>query len=230
MLIDNLNKIRSYTRMHRELMKSHHFLYNCPLGKVSDKAEAIVIGMNPGETKDDWKYNKNLPCEESHEFDFHDELDKQGDNRSQSSINWERTCNEYLGTDEIFLSEFFFWSSSQVGEDKKKGETFKDRFGNTFKNSQHHLHFCKEQNLDLIKYHQPKIIVGTGTTHADFLGQIYNLNHIKTIEDKYGSKRRRVIIHFELMNIPFLFTPHWTAGRVSNSEKSKIKEYIKNIT
>ena len=52
--------------MHIILYLMFHFLKNI------EKADAIIIGLNPGETKEDFLYNKDLPTEESSEFDFQD--------------------------------------------------------------------------------------------------------------------------------------------------------------
>ena len=107
-----LSNIRRYTKEHTELQKSHHFLFNLPLEKKSTKADVIVIGLNPGETDEQWNPAQwhsdiTLPTEETNEFDFH-EVSK----RSRSSIRWSRLCNQYLPNSQIVLSEFFFWSSS----------------------------------------------------------------------------------------------------------------------
>ena len=101
-----LEEIREYTQNHTELKKSHHFLFNCPLSSGPSCADVIVIGLNPGETRSDWECRTSLPTEESSEFDFHDEY-----GRGRSSVRWSKLCREYLPNSNIFLSEFFFWSS-----------------------------------------------------------------------------------------------------------------------
>ena len=128
MITKNLEKIRKFSKENPELLKSHHFLFNCPLDKEFDKAEALVIGINPGESYDDWNFQDNLPTEESNEFDFHEEM-----GHERTEMRWSRLCKEYLGTNKIVLSEFFFWSSRQIGEDPNKGESFSERFGYKFK-------------------------------------------------------------------------------------------------
>jgi len=223
MITKNLEKIRAFTQENPELLKSHHFLFNCPLNKEFDKAEALVIGINPGESYDDWNFQDNLPTEESNEFDFHEEM-----GHERTEMRWSRLCKEYLGSNKIVLSEFFFWSSRQVGEDTNKGESFNERFGYKFKKCPH-FYFCKEQNIDLIHFHKPKIIIAPGTSYADFFAKIYKLDHIKTLKCESDKRNRKTIIHYEFMNIPFLFTPHWSSGYVSTVEKSFIQDYIHDI-
>ena len=128
----------------------------------------------------------------------------------------------------MILSQFFFWSSKQIGNDTNKGETFKERFGYNFKGCPH-FNFCKEHNIDLIKFHQPRIIIAPGTSYANFFAKNYQLDHVATVKCDSDLRNRKIIIHYEFMNIPFLFTPHWTSGYVSNAEKSEIKNYIKKI-
>ena len=218
-LSETLNNIRRYTEEHMELQRSHHFLFNLPLGKKSPKADVIVIGLNPGETDEQWDTSKwdssiTLPTEETNEFDFHEIS-----NRSRSSIRWSQLCNQYLPNSRIVLSEFFFWSSGNL----KKG--FEERFGYSFKNCPH-FEFCKTCNLELIKFHRPKLIVGTGTSWADFFAEKYDLKHIKTVECESDKRRRKIIIHYEWENVPFIFTPHWSSGYVSNNEKTEIISYM----
>ena len=102
-LSETLTKIRNYTRENLELKKCHHFLFNLPLDKTSIKADVLVIGLNPGEGPFDWDYvnTPNTPTEETHEFDFHEELGK-----GRASIRWSQLCKEYLPDSKIFQSEF----------------------------------------------------------------------------------------------------------------------------
>ena len=91
MITKNLEKIRAFTQENPELLKSHHFLFNCPLNKEFDKAEALVIGINPGESYDDWNFQDNLPTEESNEFDFHEEM-----GHERTEMRWSRLCKECI--------------------------------------------------------------------------------------------------------------------------------------
>ena len=223
MLGNNLKKIREYTKKNIELSKCHHFVFNLPLNKMHEGADAVIIGLNPGESISDWSYTENLPTEESSDFDWKDKAGK-----GRSATKWLGLCEEYIGTSKVILSEFFYWSSKQIGNDTIKGETFKERFGYNFKGCPH-FNFCKEHNIDLINFHQPRIIIAPGTSYTDFFAKIYQLDHIKTVKCVTDSRNRKIIVHYEFMNIPFLFTPHWTSGYVSNIEKAAIKNYITSI-
>ena len=209
-----LEEIREYTQKNPELKKSHHFLFNCPLDSESDLADVIVVGLNPGETRPDWNYGTNLPTEESSEFDFHDEL-----GRGRSSVRWSQLCKEYLPNNDIFLSEFFFWSSGNLDSE------FKDRFGYSFRKSPH-FEFCKKCNEEMIAYHKPKLIVATGTSWASFFSSIYQMKHIRTIKCINDKRNRNIIHHYDFNGVPFIFTPHWSSGYVSNYEKKDIKSYL----
>lgn len=217
-----LGKIRNYPKEHKELLNAHHFVFNVPLFKNIVKADAIIIGLNPGETREDFLYNKDLPTEESSEFDFHDIIGK-----SKSATKFQNRCKFYLETENIFLTEFFFWSSNQAGEDKKKIETFSGKFGYKFLDCPH-FNFCKKLNLELIKYHNPKIIIALGNSYREFFSSIYNLKFIKDSRCELD-KRTLAIAHYEFLNIPFLFTPHWTGYAYSNDLKNYVKDYIQNL-
>lgn len=209
-----LKRIRSYTLNHPELKKSHHFLFNAPLVKNLKHADAIVIGLNPGETQEDWKYDSSLPTEESNEFDFHNEIGE-----SRSSMRWRNECQKYLPNHNIVLSEFFFWSSNNVKE------KFSERFGYSFKNSPH-FGFCKECNEELIKFHKPKLIIATGTSWARFFAEIYKLKFIRTVKSEKDKRRRNIIHHYNFNGIPFIFTLHWSGAHLSSDEKKEIQSHI----
>ena len=213
-LSKTLQEIRDYTQKNPELKKSHHFLFNCPLDSDSNFGDVLVIGLNPGETDADWRYGNNLPTEESNDFDFHDEL-----GRGRSSVRWSQLCKEYLPNSNIFLSEFFFWSSGKLNKE------FKERFGYSFKKCPH-FEFCKTCNEKMISYHNPKLIVSTGTSWAKFFSSVYKMKHVKTVKCYTDKRLRNIIHHYEFNGIPFIFTPHWTSGYVSKSEKNDIKSYL----
>jgi len=217
-LTSNLSKtlkdIREYTQNNHELKKSHHFVFNSPVDKDSKIADVIVMGLNPGESVTDWEYEINLPTEESSEFDFRNEFGS-----SRSSATWSKKCKKYLPNKNIFLSQFFFWSSRGIESD------FKSRFGYSFKKSPH-FNFCKNCNEEMIDFHKPKLIVATGTSFAKFFSSVYEMKHIKTLRCETDKRNRPIINHYEFKGIPFIFTPHWTNGWVSNLEKKDIQSYL----
>ena len=217
-LPETLNKIRNYARENLELKKCHHFLFNLPLDKTSIKADVLVIGLNPGEWPSDWDY-VNTPTEETHAFDFHVEFGK-----GRASIPWSKVCKRYLPDSKIFQSEFFFWSSANTNDE------FINRFGHSFKDCPH-FDFCKECNLELIRFHKPKLIVAPGTSWVDLFSDKYNLRHIKTLKREINKKQGKIICHYEWEDIPFIFTPHWSGARGLNKEvQSEIKDYLSKFT
>ena len=219
-LSETLNRIRNYTRKHSELQKCHHFLFNLPLDKTSIKADVLVIGVNPGESPNDWVDFED-PTEETHEFDFH--------GKGRASLEWSKKCKYYLPDSKIFQSEFFFWSSRQASENPRN-EKFSERFGYKF-NDCPHFDFCKECNLELIRFHKPKLIVAPGTTHVDFFSNKYDLRHIKTLKREIKKKQHKIICHYEWEDIPFIFTPHWSgAYNLNKAVKSVIKDYLSKFT
>ena len=106
---------------------------------------------------------------------------------------------------------------------------FINRFGYSFKDCPH-FDFCKECNLELIRFHKPKLIVATGTTHVDLFSNKYDLRHIKTLRCESHEKHRKIIHHYEWEDIPFIFTPHWSNAWGLNKEvMSEIKDYLSNF-
>jgi hypothetical protein len=219
----NLSQIREYTKSNEELGKSHHFLYNSPINKNENRAEVIIIGLNPGETDKDFDYKGNLPTEESSEFNFHEE-----NGRGSSSKRWFQLCEQYAQTDRIVLTEFFFWSSPQVGEEEEKGVGFSERFGYKFKDCPH-FNFCRDKNIELIKVLNPRLILCPGVENHKLFASIYDLDQVGTFRCNKDKRQRQAIVHYELRGVPFVFTPHWRTGFVSNLEKDFIIEYLEKI-
>ena len=44
-----IQKIRDYTKNHKELCAAHHFLFDLPLDKEAGKPGVVMMGINPGE-------------------------------------------------------------------------------------------------------------------------------------------------------------------------------------
>ena len=218
----NLSQIREYTKNNIELSKSHHFLYNCLVDKKENQGDVIIIGLNPGETEKDFEYRGSLPTEESSEFDFHEEH-----GRGRSSKNWLTLCKKFSQTNKIVLTEFFFWSSPQVGEDKERGIPFSERFGYKFEDCPH-FEFCKEKNIELLEFHKPSLIMCPGVGYSELFAKIYALDYVGTFREPV--KNRRAVIHYELNGIPFLFTLHWTIARLTKEETNFIIQYIGKVT
>jgi hypothetical protein len=214
---DVLKRVREYTQNNHDLMKCHHYMFNLPLSQ-KQKADVIIIGLNPGESADDWKYDGPLPTEETSEFDFHNHSKV----RSRSNIVWTKKCKDFFPDSSIYQTEFFFWSSSDL--DNK----FEERFGYEFYDNPH-FDFCRKCNEEMFRYHKPKIICATGIGNHKLLADLYDLEHVETFKSKLDKRKRNVIIHYEFEDIPFIFTPHWTSGFVSKLEKSEIKTFLKKI-
>lgn len=71
---DLIAEIRSYQEEHSELLKSHHFAFDCPLDRSNlARPDFIWFGVNPGTDEEDWR---QLPSntEETRDLDFQTEF------------------------------------------------------------------------------------------------------------------------------------------------------------
>ena len=231
---ESLEKIRLYTKHNMDLMKCHHFLFNAIYKRenrvnLNAKADVIIMSINPAETEDDWKYYKGkTPAENSNELDFHSYIIDE--NISASAKRWKTLtkifCEDLFGNN-INESAFFFWSSPD------KGEKFKETFGYKWKSNSclKHFNLCKELNIDLIKYHKPKIFIAPGIGDAKYFSNIYEMKYIDTVVFESNGKRHRLIEHFEFQDIPFIFTKHWTGARgFSKIQKEIIIDYLRQFS
>ena len=62
---DLIEQIINYQNKNSELLRSHYFVFDCPLGSNTQlKPEFIWMGINPGKDEEDWKKTKNKNDEE----------------------------------------------------------------------------------------------------------------------------------------------------------------------
>ncbi len=230
-LSESLKKIRRYTKDNEDLKQCHHFLFNGIYNRdtrkekdVNDKADVIVMSINPADTSADWEHWKDTPTENSNEEDFHDKVQKV----SASAKAWETKtkifCEDLFGN-KINESAFFFWSSAN------KGEKFTETFGYKWKSKEcfKHFYFCKERNIELIQYHKPKIVIAPGIGDAEYFSNLYEMKHIDTVVDENNG--HRLIEHFEFQDIPFIFTKHWTGARgFSKIQEKIIIDYLRQFS
>jgi hypothetical protein len=231
---ESIEKIIRYTKDNEDLMQCHHFLFNGIYkreerknqNRLNTKADVIVMSINPAETKKDYEYEGPTPAQNSNVRDFHEDLPPE--NISQSAKKWETKtkvfCEDLFGK---YINEtaFFFWSSQDIG--KKFTETFGYKWKS--KECNKHFHFCKERNIELIKYHKPKIVIAPGIGDAEYFSSLYKMKHIDTLVDE--SNGHRLIEHFEMQDTPFVFTKHWTSAfGFSKTQEEIIIDYLRQFS
>ena len=228
---ESLKRIRSYTEDNNDLKQCHHFLFNAiykrenRINNLISRADVIVMSINPAETKKDYEYKGSTPTENSNERDFHEHLSPE--NISASAKRWERKtkifCEDLFG-ENINETAFFFWSSENIGK------KFTETFGYKWKSKQccKHFDFCKERNIELIQYHEPKIVIAPGIGDSKYFSNMYEMKHIDTIID--NDKGDRLIEHFEIQDTPFIFTKHWTSAfGFSKRQQEIITDYLSHF-
>jgi hypothetical protein len=189
----------------------HHLSFDFRLGSF-ERADCIVMGMNPGETADDRSF-EGFGLEESSEHDYRAGKD------SPSRHRWFETCRRMTGSSRISLSELVFWSSPTFGDFARKvGPTALDR----------HLKFCWVMNEALVGYHQPKAVILPGLGLIGRAKGLYELEFVSSTADDRG---RRLIEHYQRDGVPWIFTKHWSGSfGFSNSDREAIRKYIQQIS
>ena len=188
----NIERLADYTAAHPELGEAHHFLYDLRFPKEGNP-QFVVMGVNPGETEQDWCIAPK-PTEETSRYDFHDEVGP-----GRSAIRWSQAARYFLDDADYVLAELFFWSSYD-------SRVFTDRFGPLAKSK--HLPLCVEMNLDLIEAYQPKAVILPGLTYVRLVKDLYGLAFVEAISDG----RHRIAEHYTDGKRPWVFTKHWTAA------------------
>jgi hypothetical protein len=210
-LLGNIQAIAAYTGRHAELQQAHHFLYD--LRSPQDGVpEYVVMGVNPGETQNDWAMVA-VPTEETSRYDFHEEH-----GRGRSSIRWSRAASYFLDGADHVLTELFFWSSRDHVE-------FKRRYGKL--RSSPHLAFCVRLNGDLVEAYRPKAIVLPGLGHRGLCATGYGLTRVRTVH----CADVRVAGVYDDGQRPWVFTKHWTAAYgFSQSQREAVRNAIREAS
>lgn len=207
-LVAEIERIRDFTRADPKLSSCHHFSFDFRLGK-GDRAEFVVFGLNPGETRDDLQFEPG-PTEESSLFDYRRGVD------SRSRAHWLKTCRDILETDSIALTELIFWSSPTI-------PVLKARLGDL----KPYAEWCRPLNEALFAYHQPRAIVAPGLGLLPLTAETYGLRHVETVRNAEG---KRLIEHWTRDDRPWVLTKHWTgAFGFSCEEKKKITDYVRAL-
>lgn len=207
-LSDNIKKIAAYTARHPELRSAHHFLYDLRVPPAG-RPKFVVMGINPGESANDWQLSAT-PTEETSRHDFHHVAEKTG-----SARRWANLANYYLDGADHVLAEVFFWSSRNMRQ-------FEERFGSL--SASPHLSFCRDMNLDLLNAYTPQAVILPGIGVASICAAMFDLRQVSTVRD---GPARLVEIYTDSVR-PWLFTKHWTGARgLTSAQKSQIREAIR---
>lgn len=207
-LRSNIERLAEYTRANDDLKKAHHFLYDLRQPREG-KPKFVVMGVNPGETPDDWR-TASIPTEETSRFDFH-----AGSEPSKSAKRWAQCVHFFLDDAGYVLTELFFWSSKDSVE-------FGKRFGPIARSP--HLSLCVKMNRALIDAHQPKAVILPGLANRELCRSLYGLVHEQTVK----LEGVRLVEHYTDGQRPWIFTKHWTAAfGFSNTQQEAVLEHIR---
>ncbi len=207
----NIERLAAYTAEHAELKAAHHFLYDLRFPKEGNP-QFVVMGVNPGETEQDWRIAPK-PTEETSRYDFHDEVGP-----GRSAIRWSKAARYFLDDADYVLAELFFWSSYD-------SRVFAERFGPLATSK--HLPLCVEMNLDLIEAYQPRAVVLPGLTHVRLVRDLYGLTPVGAVTD--GGLR--IAEHYTDGKRPWVFTKHWTAAfGFSKQQREVARQAIRSPT
>ncbi len=209
-----LADVRSYGASQADLLQAHHFLFCKTLLRNPQANNIVVMGINPGETSTDWASTGGQRSEESFERDFHEA------HRSAASKKWMSNINFFLPDHNIYLTELFFWSSSNIVE-------LEARYGKLNAHNPH-AQFCKTINTRLIELIRPAAVIFTGVTYFKTVASIYGL---EPSQELLADKQRKLAVLASSGHCPWIFTRHWSGSfGFSQSDKAAIKAFIAAVT
>ena len=174
---DLIAEIRSYQEEHSELLRSHHFVFDCPLDRSNlARPDFIWFGVNPGTDEEDWR---QLPSntEETRDLDFQTEFGRSAASARRMVKLW-----RFLGADVFRRTthcELFFWCS------RNTGRAFKERYGYPF-NSNPHWDFCCDINRRLIERVKPIAVLAESIRFLSIYERRLNLQRDHVYLDDNG--------------------------------------------
>lgn len=190
----NLAKIRDYTEQSATLSTCHHFLYDLPVIASGNSQTIILMGFNPGETKNDWISTNGQRTEETSDYDF------LAANGRRTSNKWFQRVKTICGDRNVIQTELFFWSTPTVEALYQKIPGFQ---------SSPELEFCTSQNKELFEHYKPQLIIFTGLTYARTLEKIYGL---RKGEESFNEGKRLFIRYEDNVGKPWLVVKHLTGS------------------
>ena len=217
-----IEEIRRLNKSNSTLKSCHHFTYD--LVHRKGKKNILFLGINPGETHEDRNIPKpdGLPLEESRHRNFRDNANLQ----VKSSQNWFRIIDSLVQNKDfgIICSEFFFWSTNNFEELKKKFSENKKELDLLFE-------FCKNANQKIIEKNNVKMIIATGFSLENYCANLYHLKKKgKDVVDQKTDKEKviRLISKYQYEGkTPWFFIRHPTGAFHNSTErKNIIKKHI----
>ncbi|WP_155841912.1 MULTISPECIES: hypothetical protein [Hyphomonas] len=212
-------EVLRYTHAFSELKSSHHFLYDFPWDAGDTSFDRVIFGINPGETKQDWKTCPDSAQPQTRVRNFRDEY--QVNRLSTNSVKWRNCVEYYCGLKGSLQTEFFFWSSPRTNS------KFVERFGRPLEECEDHLKFCMRMNKILLDEVKPKSVIAPGLSSAKF-AKYYSLSFESII--RASNHHRLVELWRDESGLPWLFTKHWTGARFfTKDQKEDIRAAIKAV-
>ena len=217
---DLIERIRGYQYQvdHPELLKSHHFVFDCPLDRTHRGWPRFVwMGINPGDDDGDWA---RLPenSEESRDCDF-----QVVHGRSAGSKERLDRLEAFVGPavfQAMTHSQWFFWGS------KNAGKCFKARYGYSLRANPHWT-FCCEMNRELIARARPVAVMAEGRWIAKLNARGLGLQR----GPEHKSADGEILIEewrFE-SDVPFYTFDHLSALGKSIPLRPKVRELLADL-
>jgi len=214
---DLIKKIRNYQNKNPELLKSHHFVFDCPFGKEKNiKPDFIWMGVNPGKDCDDWKTTKGKNDEETRDINFQDIY-----KRSTNSKTRMTKIKKFLGYEHFNKTthtELFFWGS------RNTDEHFESRYGTKFFDSPH-LDFCSKMNFSLMERTKPKAIFFESLDKIKIFKKFFNIK----ITNSYDVSNRIINEYIISEKYRLLNFDHLSSGPPASLARKEVSDFIRNL-
>ena len=205
-----IEEVRKKWAEHPELKQSHHFVYDFLLR--DGNPNVLVLGINPGETSEDWQQFPKGQYEESRHLNFREKLPL-----SASSKKWFTFIENALPANVgVILSELFFWSSNKAAD-------LKTRYGD-WQNSEL-IEFCTEANQYLIKTHKVSLVLFFGLTFSKLVVRLYDLK-LKEVIYSTTDQKKLCEVYLDNEERYWVVCSHPAAHGMTREKKKQISSIL----
>jgi hypothetical protein len=217
-----LTQVREFTVRNARLCKSHHFVFDLPQFPDTNSCDYVVMGLNPGESSEETQQASNGTVSiTAREQTSEHPLDSRA-TKTRSAKGWETRVKNFLDTSEVYATQLFFWSSSDL-------KHLEERYGNLrSRENMAVMAFCADMNRVLFLRRKPKAVILTGSDYDDIAKTLYALKLVETTKYRTAKNLEFSLVHMHDGERPWFVVPHLSgAWGFTNEIRREMSSYIR---
>ncbi len=202
--------IRQFRHENSEIFRGLSFVFDKPLSEETKSCEFVVMGANPKGTGE--PTNMEFNGEETSLSSWRNGI------ASPAETRWRQVCTTMLKTNEIVLTESFFWASENRTH-------LAERYGPAERVSRIY-EFCARQNQILIESRRPRAVIVTALGLESKISKFHSLRRAGGSDALHRKKFVRLVKKTDGTR-PWFFISHPTAAwGIDDEDRKAFRDYI----